>query len=110
LLVFAFVALLDHLIDSSTRPEVHRHCISDCAQQRPAMAAGGSGGATCVRFVPLIGVHSRQPLSYLLEVEGFTFLLDCGWNDAYDTLLLQPLVDVLPQIDAGDARCNASAC
>lgn len=74
------------------------------------MAAGGSGGATCVRFVPLIGVHSRQPLSYLLEVEGFTFLLDCGWNDAYNTLLLQPLVDVLPQIDAGDARCNAPAC
>lgn len=79
------------------------------------MAAGGSPAAAAaggVRFVPLLGVHSQQPLSYLLELDGFTFLLDCGWNDAYDPRLLQPVVEVLPHIDAGKQRgaTAAAAC
>lgn len=66
-----------------------------------AATGGGSGPPTGVRFVPLLGVHGRGPLSYLLVLEGFTFLLDCGWNDAYDTQLLAPVLASLPHIDAG---------
>lgn len=66
-----------------------------------AAANGGGGGPpTGLRFVPLLGVHGRGPLSYLLELEGFTFLLDCGWNDAYDPQLLAPVLAALPRIDA----------
>lgn len=68
-----------------------------------AAANGGGGGPpTGLRFVPLLGVHGRGPLSYLLELEGFTFLLDCGWNDAYDPQLLAPVLAALPRIDAGE--------
>jgi hypothetical protein len=69
----------------------------------PAVSAAG------VLFVPLLGVHSRQPLSFLLELGGFTFLLDCGWSDAYDPQLLQPIVDVLPHVDAGQ-QCAVGGC
>lgn len=77
------------------------------------MAAGGSPVAAAatgaVRFVPLLGVDSQQPLSYLLELDGFVILLDCGWNDSYDPDLLQPVVAVLPRVDAGKQAAAASA-
>lgn len=64
-------------------------------------AAAATAAAAAVRFTPLLGVHGRGPLAYLLELDGFTFLLDCGWNDAYDPALLAPLLAALPRIDAG---------
>lgn len=77
------------------------------AEPAVAAAAAAPAAATAVRFTPLLGVHGRQPLSYLLELDGFNFLLDCGWNDAYDPALLQPLLEVLPRIDAGACTCCA---
>ena len=44
-----------------------------------------------VAFTPLYGVHSTDPCCYLLEVDEARILLDCGWNDAYDPSLLEPL-------------------
>ena len=64
-------------------------------------AAAAAATAAVVRFTPLLGVHGRGPLAYLLELDGFTLLLDCGWNDAYDPALLAPLVAALPRVDAG---------
>lgn len=77
--------------------------------QPPAVQAPAS--ATAARFTPLLGVDGRQPLSYLLELDGFTILLDCGWDDAYDPALLEPLLAVLPRVDAGAVRdWGAGAC
>lgn len=67
--------------------------------QPPAVQAPAS--ATAVRFTPLLGVDGRQPLSYMLELDGFTLLLDCGWDDSYDPALLAPLLAALPRVDAG---------
>ncbi|PSC73960.1 cleavage and polyadenylation specificity factor subunit 2 [Micractinium conductrix] len=64
------------------------------------MAAGSSGAPPGVRFTPLLGVGGGQPLSYLLELAGFAFLLDCGWSDAYDVAQLAPVLAVLPRVDA----------
>ncbi|ERM95057.1 cleavage and polyadenylation specificity factor subunit 2 [Amborella trichopoda] len=55
---------------------------------------------TSVQLTPLSGVHSENPLSYLLSLDGFNFLVDCGWNDFFDPELLQPLSRVSSTIDA----------
>ena len=38
-----------------------------------------------ILFTPLSGVHTEGPLCYLLELDDFKILLDCGWNDTFDT-------------------------
>lgn len=55
---------------------------------------------TSVQVTPLCGVYSENPLCYLLSIDGFNFLMDCGWNDLCDTSLLQPLSRVSSTIDA----------
>ncbi|XAR53657.1 hypothetical protein NMG60_11022294 [Bertholletia excelsa] len=55
---------------------------------------------TSVQVKPLCGVYNENPLSYLVSVDGFNFLVDCGWNDHFDTSLLQPLSRVASSIDA----------
>eukprot|EP00899_Mesostigma_viride_P011881 jgi/Mesvir1/20694/Mv14896-RA.1 len=52
-----------------------------------------------ISFTPLSGVYDDSPLCYLLEADGFNILLDCGWNDACDVHLLEPLRKVAPTID-----------
>lgn len=52
-----------------------------------------------VSFQPLYGVHGG-PMASLLTVDGFTFLVDCGWRDTCDTSLLDPLKAAIPRIDA----------
>ena len=44
-----------------------------------------------VRFSPLYGTTEDEPLCYLLEIDEYTMLLDCGWNNNFDTNLLEPL-------------------
>ncbi|KAK8946198.1 Cleavage and polyadenylation specificity factor subunit 2 [Platanthera guangdongensis] len=55
---------------------------------------------TSVQVTPLCGVYSENPLCYLLSIDGFNFLMDCGWNDLCDPNLLQPLSRVSSKIDA----------
>jgi hypothetical protein len=54
-----------------------------------------------VIFTPLYGVHNTGPVSYLLQLRDFTFLLDCGWGDPYEATSLEPLLNVSSSIDAG---------
>lgn len=55
---------------------------------------------TSVQVTPLCGVYSENPLSYLVSIDGFNFLVDCGWNDHFDPTLLQPLSRVASTVDA----------
>ncbi|KAL0341048.1 UNVERIFIED_CONTAM: Cleavage and polyadenylation specificity factor subunit [Sesamum radiatum] len=55
---------------------------------------------TSVQVKPLCGVYNENPLSYLVSVDGFNFLIDCGWNDHFDTSLLEPLSRVASTVDA----------
>ena len=50
-----------------------------------------AGMGTSVQVTPLSGVYNENPLSYLVSIDGFNFLVDCGWNDHFDPSLLQPL-------------------
>lgn len=55
---------------------------------------------TSVQVTPLCGVYNENPLSYLVSIDGFNFLIDCGWNDHFDASLLQPLSRVASTVDA----------
>ncbi|GAU49657.1 hypothetical protein TSUD_291550 [Trifolium subterraneum] len=55
---------------------------------------------TSVQVTPLCGVYNENPLSYLVSIDGFNLLIDCGWNDHFDPSLLQPLSRVASTIDA----------
>ncbi|KAF3966841.1 hypothetical protein CMV_009096 [Castanea mollissima] len=55
---------------------------------------------TSVQVTPLCGVYNENPLSYLVSIDSFNFLIDCGWNDHFDPTLLHPLSKVASTIDA----------
>ncbi|GLC39319.1 hypothetical protein PLESTB_000897800 [Pleodorina starrii] len=55
---------------------------------------------TSVRFTPLSGVDAESPLCYLLEIDSFTFLLDCGWDESFNEAALEPIKRVLPRVNA----------
>ncbi|PIA49419.1 hypothetical protein AQUCO_01300318v1 [Aquilegia coerulea] len=55
---------------------------------------------TSVQVTPLCGAYNEHPLSYLVSIDNFNFLIDCGWNDRFDEALLQPLASVASKIDA----------
>ncbi len=54
-----------------------------------------------VKFRTLYGAHGGGAFSCLLQIEGFNFLLDCGWGDPYETKDLYPLLEIIGSIDAG---------
>ena len=53
-----------------------------------------------IKFTALQGALSERHLSYLLEVDGFNVLLDCGWSELFDVADLEPLRRCAPQVDA----------
>ncbi|KAM2983010.1 hypothetical protein FF2_008990 [Malus domestica] len=55
---------------------------------------------TSVQMTLLCGVYNENPLSYLVPIDGFNFLIDYGWNDHFDPSFLQPLSRVASTVDA----------
>ena len=52
--------------------------------------------SSVVKFVPISGVKSESPLCYILDIDNFRFLLDCGWDEDCDMSIvegLKPYVD-----------------
>ena len=52
-----------------------------------------------IKFTQLYGVVD-PPLCSLLEINSFTFLIDCGWTEEFDVTLLEPLKEAIPRVDA----------
>ena len=36
-----------------------------------------------IKFTALSGAHDESPPCYLLQVDEFRFLLDCGWDENF---------------------------
>lgn len=54
-----------------------------------------------MRFTPIFGTYSEQSAhAYLLSIDGFNILLDCGWTDSFDANLVEPLRPYMPNIHA----------
>jgi cleavage and polyadenylation specificity factor subunit 2 len=45
-----------------------------------------------ITFTPLLGASEHEPLAYLLDIDGFKILLDCGWNAEFNIADIEPLV------------------
>ena len=52
-----------------------------------------------IKFTQLYGVVD-PPLCSLLEINSFTFLIDCGWTEKFDVTLLETLKEAIPRVDA----------
>mmetsp|Transcript_30814 Transcript_30814/g.80643 ORF Transcript_30814/g.80643 Transcript_30814/m.80643 type:complete len:792 (+) Transcript_30814:220-2595(+) len=53
-----------------------------------------------VKFTPISGAQNEGPCCYLLEVDQFKLLLDCGWTEQFDVDQIRRLKDYAPHIDA----------
>ncbi|KHJ48938.1 cleavage and polyadenylation specificity factor subunit 2 family protein [Trichuris suis] len=53
-----------------------------------------------VKLEPLSGVMDETPLCYVLQVDDFHFLLDCGWDSLFDMQYIDRLRVWVPHIDA----------
>ena len=53
-----------------------------------------------IRFNPISGGGDESPHCYLLEVDGFNFLLDCGWDEKLSPEFIKNLEKIIPKVDA----------
>lgn len=53
-----------------------------------------------IRFEPFSGAHDEGPLCYILQVDEFKFLLDCGWDESFSMSYIEALKPHVPEIDA----------
>ncbi|EKX38664.1 hypothetical protein GUITHDRAFT_89302 [Guillardia theta CCMP2712] len=56
--------------------------------------------SSLVKFTPLCGARSEEPLCYLLEIDEACILLDCGWDENFDVVSLRKLIKIAPTLDA----------
>jgi cleavage and polyadenylation specificity factor subunit 2 len=50
-------------------------------------------------FQPIYGAYSEGPLCYLLELDGVCIMLDCGWDERFNTEDLEALKAVAPRVE-----------
>ena len=53
-----------------------------------------------IKLSVLSGGQDESPLAYLLQVDEFKFLLDCGWDEFLDLDTIEPI----------KRYCLASSC
>jgi cleavage and polyadenylation specificity factor subunit 2 len=53
---------------------------------------------TKVQFCPLLELEKDGAVANLLRIDSVTVLLDCGWTQAFDPALLQPIIDILSEV------------
>ena len=53
-----------------------------------------------IKFEALSGAYSESPPCYLLQVDEFRFLLDCGWDEKFNEKFIRQLVKQVKHIDA----------
>ncbi|XP_033106073.1 cleavage and polyadenylation specificity factor subunit 2-like [Anneissia japonica] len=53
-----------------------------------------------IRLTPFSGVLDESPLCYMLQVDEFRFLLDCGWDEHFSSQHMQNVQKHIGQIDA----------
>lgn len=59
-----------------------------------------SSEAVSIHFQALSGAKSEAPFAYLLYIDDFTILLDCGWSDSFDESELKNLIEFCTRVNA----------
>lgn len=44
-----------------------------------------------IKLTVLSGAYDEGPLCYLLQVDEFRFLLDCGWDETFSEDVIEPV-------------------
>lgn len=70
--------------------------ISQCAKVEDYEIAMTS----IIKVHALSGALDESPPCYILQLDEFRFLLDCGWNETFDEGFMKELKKHIPQIDA----------
>ena len=60
---------------------------------------------TEIKYRSLYGDSDVGPVCGLLQIDGTSILLDCGWDTKYDTELLKPLEEVILFPIASEREC-----
>ena len=45
--------------------------------------------SSIIQFKVISGSHDDSPLCYLLQIDEYKFLLDCGWNENFDVEIIE---------------------
>lgn len=53
-----------------------------------------------IKLLPLSGVHGEDPHCYILQVDEFKFLLDCGWDENFNMAHIKELKKHIHQVDS----------
>lgn len=53
-----------------------------------------------IKVTPFSGVHDEKPPCYMLQVDEFRFLLDCGWTEDFSMDVIENIKSHIHQIDA----------
>ena len=53
-----------------------------------------------IHFTPISGVLDESPPCYLLQIDEFCFLLDCGSDEQFNINYINDLKKHIPSIDA----------
>ena len=53
-----------------------------------------------IKLEALSGAYEESPPCYLLQVDEFRFLLDCGWDENFNSALITQLHKHVKHIDA----------
>eukprot|EP01134_Creolimax_fragrantissima_P001120 CFRG1120T1 len=53
-----------------------------------------------INFTALQGVNDLKPLCYILDIDDFRIMLDCGWNENFDQTFIDRLAKYAPTVDA----------
>lgn len=53
-----------------------------------------------IKLTPISGAGNEDPPCYLVEFDEAKILLDCGWDDSFDTKQLENLSKIANQVDA----------
>ena len=48
-----------------------------------------------IKFTALSGAHDESPPCYLLQVDEFCFLLDCGWDESFSMGIIENIKRLL---------------
>ena len=66
--------------------------------------------STSISFQPLSGAKDENPFAYLLHIDDFTILLDCGWSDAFDITEIANIIEYLDHRGTIDAVLISHPC
>lgn len=53
-----------------------------------------------IKLEAISGARDDSPPSYLLQVDEFRFLLDCGWDEQFSLTSIKRMIKHVKQIDA----------